>query len=67
MAWYHRLFTECGEKSFLEEIRDRKAIVLGVSDYFAGKWSNAVPKPFTHVEKHLKKYGIKDKEDEAIR
>lgn len=57
MGWYHRQFWEAAEDRYTKDKDTCQRLHVGIADYFAGRWSGDVPKP----------YKDKHGESEAIR
>ncbi|XP_077862128.1 NACHT domain- and WD repeat-containing protein 1-like [Saccoglossus kowalevskii] len=64
--WYHRQFIEAATERYLQNPQHVAYLHRKCSDYFMGKWSGGVKKPFEYTDAQVKKFN-RPKKDEADR
>ncbi|XP_077862132.1 NACHT domain- and WD repeat-containing protein 1-like [Saccoglossus kowalevskii] len=64
--WYHRQFIEAATERYLQNPQHVAYLHRKCSDYFIGKWSSGVKKPFEYTDAQVKKFN-RPKQDAADR
>ena len=65
--WYHRQFKVAAFKRYFKDWEETRYFHSLMADYYLGKYSGGVPKPFTFTEIQKHRFGLKSKNSEADR